>query len=70
MIFTVNGHVTISCFTRVEANSPEEAQAIARQRQMCMVSDPARSGEDPNEVWFHNGELDGQPEVTGVEQSS
>jgi hypothetical protein len=66
-MYRVSGTVTISCYTDVEASSEAEACEIASERGMCMVSNPERHGESSGEVWFHSGELDGVPEVVGIE---
>jgi hypothetical protein len=65
--YRVSGMVTISVYTIVEASSEDEAREIAAERGMCRVDDPERHGEDATEVWFHSGELDGVPEVVGIE---
>lgn len=50
-------HVTVSAFTTVEADSLEEAIAIAEQRDVRMGG--INSGADENESWIVE-EIDGE----------
>ena len=65
--YHVAGTVTISCYTVVEADSPDEAREIAEQRGVCSLGDPGQHGDYDDEVWVHSGEMDGQPDVERVE---
>ena len=57
--YLVSGLVTISVYTVVEAENPEDAAAEAMLRPMQDLYSPW--GEEPNEEaeWCHSGELDG-----------
>lgn len=61
MKYLVSATVTISLHTKVEADSPEEAQRIATLRDLCGISTADSYGESAEEVWHHSGELDGEP---------
>lgn len=67
MKYRVSGKITINCFTDVEANSPDEAKELARDRENCSLIDIERIGESSDEVWSHSGEMDGIPEIEDVE---
>jgi hypothetical protein len=56
--YIVNGAITASCYTVVEANSPEEALKIARERPVAnMCYNPF--DQDVEESWHI--ETDGEP---------
>ncbi len=55
--------VTISVHTEVEADSLEEAIAIANERGLSMIHDEG----DPTEEWVTSGELDGT--IGDIEES-
>ena len=63
MIYQVNGTITVSCWTEVEANSPEEAIEIANARPMADVL--IDGGYPIDECWHLDS--DGTPEITTVE---
>lgn len=63
--FIVSGSVTVSCYTKVEAENIEEAKEIAETRglsNLCHM--PFEDGED--ESWHI--EMDGEPIVEVVEE--
>jgi hypothetical protein len=57
--YTVSGQVSVSCYTIVEAESEEEAMAIAAERGMATLTIHACS--DRPEEAFVVTELDGEP---------
>lgn len=66
MKYRVYGMVTISCWTYVEADSPEQAKEIADERNMTTLCHQPFSS-DGTEDWIID-ELDGIPEIEGVEE--
>jgi hypothetical protein len=67
-IYRVSGTVTISCFTDVEANSPEEAKEKALDVEFCNLGSPKMFGQGPSDHWVHSGEIDGDPKVEDAEE--
>lgn len=65
MKYMVSGHVTVSCHTMVEADSPEQAKEIAEERQLAGLTIQAFTGDD-NESW--HAEMDGAVEATNVQE--
>lgn len=57
MKFLIQGMVTVSCWTEVEAETEEEAVAIAKQRSMADIHIDGSYQED--EYWHM--EIDGEP---------
>lgn len=49
MKYIVHGMATVSCHTVVEANSHEEARAIAEQRQLAQLIHQPFASEDTEE---------------------
>jgi hypothetical protein len=64
MKFTINGRVTVSCFTTVEADTEEEARAIAAERELAGLCHMPFDA-DHDEAWHI--ETDGEPEVDSDE---
>jgi len=63
--YRVNGTVTVSATTVVEADSPEQAKQIANDRQLAgLCHMPFDADED--ETWHL--ETDGVPEVIDVDE--
>ena len=60
MSYVVSGVVTISMFTRVEANSPEEAKRIAEERAPISLCHQCGGSREQDESWCTSGELDGE----------
>jgi len=56
--FRLTANVTISVYTEVEAETIEEAKAIAEERELCSITNTGGDTED--DVWMCN-ELDGMP---------
>jgi len=56
--FRLTANVTISVYTEVEAETLEEAKAIAEERYLCSITNTGGDTED--EVWMCD-ELDGMP---------
>ncbi len=63
--YRVNGLVTISISTLVNAKSAEDAIRIATNRSMCAIYE---SGSDETEEWVTSGELDGEPRGLTAEE--
>lgn len=66
MKYRVTGTVTITVIVDVEAKTPKLARAAAEQasmRHLCHQCAGVVEGE-----WSTTGELDGEPEVIGVER--
>jgi len=63
--WTVHGTVTISVYTEVEAETAEEARAIAEERD-CDTPHHSYYGVE-SEMWVAD-ELDGTPDVTGASE--
>jgi hypothetical protein len=63
--YRVNGQVTISISTLVNAKSAEDAIRIATNRSMCAIYE---SGSDETEEWVTSGELDGEPRGLTAEE--
>lgn len=59
--YIVSANVTISLYTIVDAESKEDAIAIAEDRNNCVLGSPKMFGQSPEYVWCHSGELDGFP---------
>lgn len=57
--FRLTANVTISVYTEVEADTLEEAKAIAEERLICSITNT--SGDTEDEVWMCCDELDGVP---------
>lgn len=66
--FTVGAMVTISLYTEVEADSPEQARELAENQQMPSLCHQCAGGE-PEEQWCTSGEFDGVPDICSVEKS-
>ena len=65
MKYTINATVTVSCHTEVEANSEEEAIAIAQERELaglCFAPFDAYA----TEAWHID--TDGMPQNLSAEQ--
>ena len=60
MKFNINGRVTVSCFTTVEANTEEEAREIAAGRGLAGLCHMPFDAES-DEAWHLD--TDGEPEV-------
>ena len=58
-MFTLHGSVTVSAYTRVEADTIEEALEIARERSEFVEMEFNGSGADPEETWLIDS-IDGQ----------
>lgn len=56
--YKISGAITVSCFTKVEANSPEEALEIAKKRRVADITINAFDQEE-DEAW--NFDSDGEP---------
>ncbi|MBI5270661.1 MAG: hypothetical protein HY856_13400 [Burkholderiales bacterium] len=63
MKYSVAGHMTVSCYTIVEADSPEEAKRIAEDRAVATLCYRPFCDEE-DESWHF--ESDGEPSVTEV----
>lgn len=63
--YTVHGHVTVSAWTVVEAESEEEARQIASERECAQMVSQAFYPDD-DEAWHI--EADGEPSITEVSQ--
>ena len=50
MKYKLSAGITVSAYTTVEANSPEEAIAIAKDREAAIGNE--RCGNDPEELWI------------------
>ena len=61
--FSLSAQVTVSAFTEVEANSPEEAKEIASSREVVLGG--LHSGAVVNEMWIID-EADGEPHRVAV----
>lgn len=68
MIFHLTATVTISLTTDVEANTREEALAIAEERDLVTLW--ATYQDDPKTEWVTSGELDGPVENVCIEPDS
>jgi hypothetical protein len=66
MKYTASATVTISIYTTVEADSPEEAIELAREQPMQNFCAGCTDGEDYR--WVTSGELDGEPQDIRVEE--
>jgi len=64
--FNVNGCVTVSCNTRVKANSAEEALEIAKERYMADLT--INAFDEDLSSSFHV-EVDGEPQDLTVEEA-
>lgn len=64
--YIVNGHVTVSISTTVEAKSVREAKRLALEQPMQSFCSQCSSGHD--EQWVTSGELDGEPQIDSVEE--
>ena len=55
MKYTISGQMTVSCWTKLEANSKEEALKLAKDRanNELIASTPIFSGSDDVEDCFH-----------------
>jgi hypothetical protein len=65
--WNVSAEMTISVQTEVEADTEEEARAIAEDRGvqgLCLQC----AGGEPTAEWITSGELDGQPMITRLEK--
>ena len=61
MKYEIKGRVTFSCWTIVEADSPEEALKIANERSDNeYIAPPEISGSYPSDEYFHY-DSDGAP---------
>lgn len=63
MLYKISWTVTVSCYTKVEAESEEEARDIANQRPPQIWTwwcDPY------GEVWIVD-EVDGEPTITNID---
>ena len=68
--YRVSARITISVYTDVEADTPEEAMRLSKDRPVCSVGDPSQNGESADEYWLHSGELDGVPQYLTIEEWS
>lgn len=66
MKYRVVGQVTISVHVDVEAKNPKEAKALAQEAGMQHLCHACSTGDEG--TWCTSGELDGEPEITGVER--
>jgi len=64
MKYRVHAFATIEMFTKIEADTEEEARDIACQRSIVRLL----SDGNPDDEWVTSGELDGEPEVDDVEE--
>lgn len=64
--YMVRGQMTVSAWTVVEADSEEEARAIATERQTAELVHQALYP-DEDESWHFEG--DGVPEIMEVDES-
>lgn len=69
MKYTITGKMTVSCWTEVEAESPEEALKIAQERanNEQVASVPIFSGSNPVDESFHFSN-DGTPLNLEIEE--
>jgi hypothetical protein len=65
--YTVNGHLTISISTTVEAKSVREAKRLALEQPLQDFCHQCSSA-DPVDYWATCGELDGEPQIDSVEE--
>lgn len=63
--FMVTGTATVSCYTIVEADTPEQAAQIAEERQLAHLTIQAFTADD-TEAW--HAEMDGEVGVERVEE--
>jgi len=63
--YRVNGTITVSCTTLVEADSADDAKKIAESRDVAGLSVVALYP-DEDEAWHID--TDGEPEITGVNE--
>jgi hypothetical protein len=56
--YYITGTLSVTCYTEVEANSPEEALEIARERRVAGLCNNPFDG-DSSESW--NFDSDGEP---------
>lgn len=65
--YTISGLATVSCYTRVKANSKKEALEIAEERELSPLCHAPFSYSDDDSFHFEN---DGSPkdlEVTNID---
>lgn len=65
MKYIVTGMITISIYTKVEADSEEEARKKAMENGVIGLCHQCSAGH-PSEEWCTSGELDGEPEIIHV----
>lgn len=65
--YRVGGQCTITVFTDVVADSPEQAIALSNDRSMVNLCHQCAGG-DADEEWCTGGELDGTPEKLEAEE--
>jgi len=63
--FNLTAHVTVTCWTVVEAATPEEAMKIAEDRNVVIGG--MNSGEDETESWIVD-DADGEAEGARVDE--
>ncbi len=66
MKYKITGHVTVSCYCEVEADSEEQAREKASALGAALGG--TNSGNQPDEWWIIE-EADGTPEITHVEKT-
>lgn len=59
MLYRLSASVTVSCYTKVEADTLEEAMEIAEEREVQIGG--IHSGYEPDEYWIID-DGDGTPE--------
>jgi hypothetical protein len=59
--YIVSGSVEISVFTRVEADSEEEAIEKAKERDLIGLCWQCASDKEQDDIFVTSGELDGDP---------
>ncbi|MFA5943230.1 MAG: hypothetical protein WC876_02050 [Candidatus Thermoplasmatota archaeon] len=68
--YVVEALVTISTFTRIEADSPGEAMDAALERPMRGLCHHCGGDREQDEAWVTSGELDGEPrDLKAVEET-
>lgn len=65
MKFKISGHVTVSCWTEVEAETEEEAKRIASDRMLAEHN--IDGGSDIDECWHFDN--DGTPSNISIESA-
>lgn len=59
--WVVSGQITIGVWTRIEAESAEQAVAEASERQVMSLCHQCAGDDNADEEFVTGGELDGEP---------